>query len=72
MQESSRDSCVKNSNVRFDDVVSSASLKEFAKGRPDMSLARKLILMMDDSLPRWIAVGQLLLISKILYNGLAH
>jgi hypothetical protein len=72
MQESSRDSCAKNSDVTFDDVVSLASLKEFAKRLPDRSLARELILMMDDSLPRWIAVGQLLLISKILYNGLAH
>jgi hypothetical protein len=31
-------------------------------------MARELVLKMDDSLPRWIAVGQLLLIHKVLYE----
>lgn len=72
MRESSKDSSMKNSNVRFDDVVSLVGVKDVAKKLPEKSMARELILKMDDSMPRWIAVGQLLLIDKILYEELAH
>lgn len=36
------------------------------------SMERELILKMDDSLPRWIAVGRLLLVDKILYEELGR
>jgi hypothetical protein len=52
------------------DVVSLADLKEFAKELPRTYKARELILEMHDSMPRWMAVGQLLVIDKILRDDL--
>ena len=52
------------------DVVSLVDLKEFARKLPATYRARELILEMDDSMPRWMAGGQLLVINKILHDDL--
>ena len=58
--------------IRLDDVVSLVGFKAIAKKLPERSLARALILEMDDSVPRWMALGQLLVIDKILCRDLAQ
>ena len=54
----------------MEDVVSLREMKEFAKKLPMTSKARELILDMDDSMPRWEVLGQLMVISKILEDDL--
>ena len=60
----------KHPTITLTDVVSLADLKEFAKKLPPTYRSRELILEMDDSMPRWMAVGQLLVIDKILRDDL--
>lgn len=55
-------------NSWYDEIVSLADVKDVARLLAETSVARRLILKMDDSLPRWIALGQLLLIHKVLYE----
>ena len=72
MHEPSKNSPDHGSKIRLDDVVSLAGFKAIAKKLPERSLARALILEMDDSVPRWMALGQLLIIDKILHRDLAQ
>ena len=58
--------------TRFDDVVSLVGVKDVAKELPETSMAKQLIMKMDDSMPRWIALGQMLLVDKILYQELGR
>jgi len=66
VHEPSQNSLTKISNIKFDYAVSLVHLKDLAKKLPDASRARELILAMADSMPRWVALGQLLLIDKVL------
>ena len=68
MHESSPITSVKNSNIRFDDVISLTKVKDLGRSLPADSKARELILALNDSETRWIALGQLLLIHKFLWN----
>lgn len=60
----------KHKTVSLVDVVSLRDMKEFAKKLPMTSKARELILDMDDSMPRWEVLEQLMVISKILDDDL--
>ena len=55
------------STASLTDVVSLEAVKAIAMKLPETNMARQMILKMDDFLPRWIALGQLLLINKFLY-----
>jgi len=72
VQEPSQDSPGESSKIGLDDVVSLVGVKAVARKLPERSLARELILEMDDSMPRWMALGQLLTIDRILCKDLAH
>ena len=62
------ESSTKNPNIRFDDVVNLREVKELARSLPSDSKARELILALNDNETRWVALGQLLLIHKFLWN----
>jgi hypothetical protein len=62
------ETCTKNPNIRFDDVVSLMEVKDLARSLPYDSKARELIFALNDHETRWIALGQLLLIHKLLWN----
>jgi hypothetical protein len=55
----------------LEEPVSTAGFKDWAtKYLPPSSKARELIIEMDDSMPRWIALGQMEIISKIVGDEL--
>lgn len=56
--------------VSLYDEVSLAGLKEWARKLPDSSLVRELVLEMNDSMPRWGAVGQMCLLDRLLSKEL--
>jgi hypothetical protein len=58
----------KNSNIRFDDVVSLMQVKDLTRSLLPTSKARELVSALNDSETRWVALGQLLLIHKFLWN----
>jgi hypothetical protein len=66
--EPNQDSCVKNSNIRFDDVISLREVKDLARRLSPDSKARELMFALNDNETRWIALGQLLLIHKFLWD----
>ena len=68
MHEANQASSMKTSNIRFDDVVSLMEVKDLARRLPSDSKARELILALNDNETRWIALGQLLLIHKFLWD----
>ena len=68
VHEPSQDTPVKEPKSWYEETVNLAEMKDLARQLPERSTAKELILKMDNSLPRWIAVGQLLLIHKVLYE----
>lgn len=66
--EQSQDSSMKNSNIKFDDVISLSEVKDLARRLPPDSRARELMFALNDIETRWIALGQLLLIHKFLWE----
>ena len=63
-----QDSSMKNSDIRFDDVISLTEVKDLARRLPPDSKARGLMFALNDNETRWIALGQLLLIHKFLWD----
>lgn len=59
---------MKNSHFGFDDVISLKEVKDLARRLPPDSTARELMFALNDNETRWIALGQLLLIHKFLWN----
>ena len=59
---------MKNLNIRFDDVVSLKEVKALARRLPLDSKARELIFVLNDNETRWIALGQLLLVHRFLWD----
>jgi hypothetical protein len=68
VRETSQHSSMKDSNIRFDDVVSLTEVKDLARRLPPDSRARELMFALNDNETRWIALGQLLLIHKFLWD----
>jgi len=68
VNEPTEDSSIRNSNIRFDDIISLREVKDLAKSLPSNSTARELMFALNDDEPRWIALGQLLLIHKFLWD----
>jgi hypothetical protein len=64
----SQDSSVKHSHIRFDDVISLREVKNLARSLPQNSRARELMFALRDNETRWIALGQLLLIHRFLWD----
>jgi hypothetical protein len=67
-RESSPKLFMRNSSIRFDDVISLTEVKDLARTLPPDSKARELMLALNDNETRWIALGQLLLIHKFLWS----
>jgi len=67
-----RREAARDQTVSLHDKISLAELKKWARELLASSLVRELILDMDDYMPRWEALGQMLLLNKLLRRELNH